>query len=273
MKTIKLSIVALLVVFAAACKKTNNTPGDSGNVSNSDAADLVASSLSENSDGVATVSNDATNVGTSLSLGSIGAAPQSRFNSDNATTVYSPGSSNKTLVCGTTVSDSISRQSGTGSSVTYSYNLDYNFTLNCINSVPNDLTSILTYSGSYSGPIWSSANTGSSNFTVTGLAAQAPDFIINGEYKRSGSFQSKADTTKHGTHSIDIVVTSLTLMKPARTIVSGTATITVTGNVPKKGNFSYSGTIVFNNDDTATLTLNGIAYTVNISTGIKIKKG
>jgi hypothetical protein len=108
---------------------------------------------------------------------------------------------------------------------------------------------------------------------VTGIAPQALNFIINGEYKRNGSFQSKIDTAKHGTQSIDIVVNALTLLKPARTIVSGTATITVSGNIPKKGNFSYSGDIVFNNDNTATLTLNGTIYTVNVITGVKIKKG
>jgi hypothetical protein len=272
MKTIKLSIVSMLLLCAVACKKTNNATSDTGNISNSDAADLIASSISLNSDGVAAVSNDATNVGTSLSTGSIGTAPHSGFNSLDATTVYS-SKSNATLACGTTVSDTISRQSPTTSSVSYSYNLAYNFTLNCNNNVPNDLSSILTYSGNYSGPNWSSTNAGSSNFTVTGIAPQALNFVLNGEYKRSGTFQSKIDTAKHGTQSIDIVVNALTLLKPARTIVSGTATITVSGNVPKKGNFTYTGTLVFNNDNTATLTLNGTAYTVNITTGLKVKKG
>jgi hypothetical protein len=273
MKTIKLSIVSMLLLCAVACKKTNNTTSDTGNVSNSDAADLVAGSLSLNSDGVAAVSNDATNVGTSFSLNSLGAAPHSSFNSLDATTANSATITKKTLACGTTVSDTISRQSPTTSSVSYSYNLAYNFALNCNNNVPSDLSSILTYSGNYSGPSWSSTNAGSSDFTVNGIAPQALNFIINGEYKRSGSFQSKIDTAKHGTHSIDIVVNALTLLKPARTIVSGAATITVSGNIPKKGNFSYSGDIVFNNDNTATLTLNGTVYTVNILTGIKVKKG
>jgi len=272
MKTIRLSILSMLVLCAVACTKTNNTP-DSAIVSDADVADMVAGSLSLNSDGLASVVNDETNVGTSMSINSIGAAPHSSFAPLNATTVYAKSTSNPVLACGTTVSDSISRHSGTGSQVSYSYNLAYNFALNCTNSVPSDLSSILTYNGSFDGPHWSSTNTGSSNFTVTGLSPQAPDFIINGEYMRSGSFQSKADTTKHGTHSVDIVVTALTLLKPSRTVVSGTATITITGNVPKKGTFNYTGNLVFNNDGTANFTINGIIYNINLTTGLKVKKG
>ena len=131
--------------------------------------------------------------------------------------------------------------------------------------------SILAYNGSFSGPNLSSSNTGSTVFTVTGLSPSATDFLVNGEYKRSGAFQSKTDTVKHGNYSIDIVVNALDLIKPARTIESGTATITVSGDTPKKGNFSYTGTIVFNGDGTAKLTFSGIIYSINLTTGVKTK--
>jgi hypothetical protein len=246
MKKFKLSLVAMLLLAAVACKKTDNSASVTGNVSSADAADLVAGSLSLNSNGVANVSDDATLTASSM------------------TAMH--------LSCGTTKSDSVSRHStSTVSPYTYSYNLKYSYTLNCNNNVPDNLSSSLVYSGSFSGPHISSTNSGSAIFTVAGLSPTANNFVINGEYKRSGSFKSKIDTAKAGNSNIDIVVTALTLRKPARTIASGTATISITGNVPKKGNFSYTGTLVFNGDGTATLTINGTVYTINLTTGERVK--
>jgi len=139
--------------------------------------------------------------------------------------------------------------------------------MNCNNSVPDNLTGSLTYSGSFSGPRLSSTNSGSATFVVAGLSPNATNFVINGEYKRSGTFQSKTDTTNRGSYSVDIVVTNLKLTKPGRTIASGTATISITGDVAKKGSFSYAGTLVFNADGTATLTLSGKVYIINLTIG------
>jgi len=240
MKKIQLTIVAMLLLGAVACKKTSNSPNITANVSNAEAADMAASSLSLNSNGLANVSDDAT--------------------SDASTYV------NAHVACGTIKSDSISRNNTVGP-YTYSYNLKYNYVVDCANNVPDSLSSNLVYNGSFSGPNLSSTNSGSSIFTVEGLSPTALDFVINGEYKRSGSFQSKIDTTNHGNSNVDIVVKALTITKSDRTIASGTATISITGDVPKKGNFSYTGTLVFNGDGTATLTLNGTVYTINLQTG------
>jgi len=254
MKKFKLSIMAMLLMGAVACNKTYNSttpksgsaPTANAGVSTDDAADMVSGSLSLNSNGLANVANDVT------------------FNAASMPNTHQ--------ACGTVKADTISRQSGSGASVTYSYNLTYSFMLLCDTSNhPDSLSSSLIYSGSYNGPNISTTNSGSSIFTVGGLLASAPDFVINGEYKSAGSFKSKTDTAKNGNNSIDIVVKGLTLKKPGRTIVSGTASISVSGDVPKKGNFSYTGTIVFNNDGTATLTLNGTVYTINLYTGVKTR--
>jgi hypothetical protein len=248
MKKVKLSLVAILLLGAVACNKTNNSVSPGGtvhptpNVSNAEAADLVAGSLSLNSNGVANVAGDAT------------------LNAINMINTHAQ--------CGTIRADTISRQSTVGAAYTYSYNLTYNFTVNCnSSSQPDSLSSSLVYSGSFNGPNLSSTNSGSSVFTVNGLAPGSTDFVINGEYKRSGSFKSKIDTTNVGNSNVDIVIKALTITRPGRTIASGTATISVSGDVPKKGSFSYTGTLVFNGDGTATLTLNGTVYTINLSTG------
>ncbi|MFI5137244.1 MAG: hypothetical protein ACHQIM_05405 [Sphingobacteriales bacterium] len=242
MKKIQLSIVAMLLLGAVACKKTLNSAANiNANVSSADAADMVAGSLSSNSNGIVNFSDDAT----------LDAISFIRLH----------------VACGTVKADTISRHSAAGAATTYSYNLTYNYMVNCSNNVPDSLSSKLVYSGSFSGPNLSSTNSGSSIFTVNGLLPTATNFVINGEYKQNGSFQSKVDTAKHGNNNIDIVVKGLTITKPARTVAGGTATISISGDTPKKGSFSYTGTLVFNGNGTATLTLNAKVYTINLSTG------
>ncbi len=245
MKNIKFSVLVLLLLGAVACNKTSNSlPNSSisGSVTTDDAADMVAGSLSLNSDGVANMASDATL---------------------NATVM-----GDAHLKCGTVRSDTISRLAGTGSPFSFSYKLTYNFMVDCnSNNQPDSLSSNLTYTGFFSGPNMSSSNSGSSVFGVGGLLPADTAFVINGEYKRAGSFSSKVDTAKHGNNNIDINISKLTLKKPSRKIESGTATFSITGSTPHKGNFSFTGTLVFNGDGTATLTVNGNVYTINLETG------
>jgi hypothetical protein len=246
MKNFKLSILIMLLLGAAACKKSLNTthhPTVTGSISTNDAADIAAGSLSLNSNGVANMASDA---------------------ALNATVM----DDDDHLKCGTMRSDTVSRQSSPGAPYTFSYKSTYNFMVDCnASSQPDSLSSNLTYAGSYSGPNMSGTNSGSSIFGVGGLLHTDTAFVINGEYKRAGSFSSKIDTAKHGSNSVDIVVSGLTLKKPTRIIESGTATIAINGTTPGKGSFSFTGTLVFNGDGKATLTINGNVYTINLETG------
>jgi hypothetical protein len=250
MKNVKLSLLAVLLLGAVACQKSNTSkqsgtaPTVSGSITTDDAADIASGALSQNSNGVSDMATDATT-------------------NASAFEAFHPK-------CGTIRSDTVSRQSASGSQYTYSYSLTYNFVVDCnSSSQPDSLSSNLTYSGSYSGPNMSGTNSGSSSFGVGGLLSTDTAFVINGEYKRAGAFASKVDTAKHGNTNVDLVVTNLTLRKPGRMIESGSATISITGSTPRRGTFSYTGTIVFNGNNTAKLTINSIVYTINLLTGMR----
>jgi len=249
MKTLKFPLVLLVILGFAACNK-NNQRLSNPNVtfdSNDQAADIVSNSLAVNSNGAVNMISDFT------------LDAQVKATADTT--------------CGTAWVDSVSRTSAAGSATTYSYKSKYSYTINCTNGVYNgSATSDLAYSGSYNGPNLSSANAGSSIFTTTGLRKDSANYVVNGEYKSSGSFQSKVDTSYAGSSNVDIVITNLTIAKPYREIKSGTATITVSGTMPKKGSFNFTGTLVFNGGNTATLTLNGTVYLINLLTGDKIRR-
>lgn len=235
-----------MLLALASCKKTDGLTGTTANVSISEAADMLSASLSSNSSGISSISYDAS--------------------------YRSQGIFDSKLACGSVVKDTINRHNETGAPTTFNYRLAYAYTLNCnANNLPDNITGAVNYSGSYSGPHISSTNTGDWSFKVAGLSPTATSYVLNGTYARTGTFASKADTTNHGSSNVSVVLTNLKLTKPGRVIAGGTATFTITGSVPKKGAFSYTGTLLFNGDGTAKLSVNGTYFTVNLATGEKTK--
>jgi len=244
MKKIKLPLLAMLLLAAVACKKMSSPIN--GNVSVDEAADILAGSLSSSSYGFVNVSDDATE------------RSQTEFDLK--------------LTCGTTRSDTITKTSPSTATASYSYTVGYSYTLNCNTSnLADNVTGKISYSGTFSNPHVSSTNKGTGSFTLAGLTPTAAVYSYNGSILRSGSFASKTDTTNRGSINIDLEVHNLILHKPSREIASGTATFVLTGNVPKKGNFAFTGNVTFNGDETATLKVNGTNYTINLTTGEKAK--
>ena len=243
MKTLRLTAIAFLLVGAmASCKKGNGSSQPNSN-STDEAADLVTASLSPSTQGALSGTTDIT------------VSADAKLNVDTT--------------CGVTWADSVDRSIPFGQQYDYTYKAKYTYVYNC--GTPPSVTTTSAYSGSFVTPDLASTFTGSSDFTIAGVNRASTDYTINGEYKRSGSFQSKTDTTYEGTHSVDITVTNLVLIKPLRIIKSGSATFTISGDMPKRGAFSYTGTIVFNGGDNATLTVNGQGYLINLSSRTKKK--
>ncbi len=75
--------------------------------------------------------------------------------------------------------------------------------------------------------------------TIAGLTQTSANFVLNGEYKRNGSFQSKIGNKATGNSNVDIVGTNITLSKPDRKILSGSATISVNGTGPKRKQLQF----------------------------------
>jgi len=256
MKTFKTSIVALLLLAAISCKKDNSTTAVA--VTSDQAADMAASALASNSGGISSMSDDIS-------------ANAAAVTSTNGTTINSVGVTSEKQACGTTLTDSATHSS-TNSEVTFNYFVKYSHTLNCnVNNQPDNIINALTYHGDFSNPRISTTATGTANATIAGLTLNATNFVINGEYKRAGTFASKVGNKATGNSNIDIVVTNLTLSKPDRKIVGGSATIAVTG-VAGSHSYNFTGTAVFNSDGTVTLTITGGAvYKINMSTGVYTK--
>ncbi|HJP63731.1 MAG TPA: hypothetical protein VJ844_09830 [Mucilaginibacter sp.] len=257
MKTFRLSIIALLLMGAFSCKKDSSNA--SASVTSDQAADMAASAFASNSGGVASMTD-------AVTINAQGLA------STGSQSINSLGVNEHHQECGSTLTDSAT-YSGSNNAVSYDYFVKYSHTLNCnVNSQPDNLANALIYHGTFDGPRVSTTAKGTATATIAGLTQAAQNYVINGEYKREGTFVSKVGNKATGNSNIDIVVTNLKLAKPSRTIASGTATFTVSG-VAGKHTYSFTGTATFNGDGTATLVITGGAtYTITLATGVYTKQ-
>ena len=243
MKKLTTSIIMMLLAFGA-CKKSDSV---SANLTTDEAATLMASSLTTNSNGFITASADIT---------------------VNSQDVYDIN-----IGCGNSKTYTAIHQSAAGASPAYNNTFTYAYMLNCnANNLPDNVTGTAADNGSFDGTNLSSTNAGTANFRVAGLTPTSTVYVINGEYKRTGTFTSKVGSKSTGTIIIDIVISNLTITKSTKIVASGTAIVTITGNTANKSNINFSGNLLFNGDGTASVTVSGTIYIVNLITGTVVKK-
>lgn len=237
--------VILLALALGACQKSDNNTAT--NITTTEAADMVATSLSANANGLVTLSGDVV---------------------VNAQNVF-----DLNIGCGNTKTYTATHQNPANSSVTYSNTFSYTYTLNCNSSnQPDNITGSSTDQGSFDGPRLSATNNDTGTFRVAGLTKQAMVYVINGEYKREGNFKSKVDSKNTSNVTVDVTVNNLVISKSTKKPTSGSATITVTGTTTSKAQINYTGTASFTGDGKATVTLGGTAYIVDLLTGNITKK-
>jgi hypothetical protein len=256
MKALKLSLIIPVLVFAISCKKSNTT---SSAVTADEAADMAVSAVAANSFGFASVAdNISVNAQT---LNSVSTGGQQ---------VNAVGTARQ--ACGTTLADSISFSSSANSSVTFSAFYKFVRTLNCnASSQPDNLVNAITFKGNFDGPRLTSTDVGTSSVTIAGLTANATNFVVNGTYNRKGSFTSKVGGKASGNSNVTITAANVLLSKPAREIVSGSATITIAGSAAA-GTFNYTGVLSFKGNNQATLTVGTTVYLINLLTGAYTKQ-
>jgi hypothetical protein len=219
-------------------------------ISVDESASMIAGLLSSNTNGLNNLITDIT------------AGSQNVYNNGNG--------------CGVTFVDTVSRHSSQGLATTFNFKHKITNKLNCnANKALESITSLISCSGQYKGLKLIVNGNGMANTTVTGLGAESPVYILNGQVKNMGSFKIKADTTRKGTIAIQIALKDLNIIKattlvPA-VIASGTATATVTGN-SSRGAFLFEGTLTFNGFNDATLILSKEAFSINLVTGAVTKR-
>lgn len=257
MKALKFTLIVPVLLFAVACKKNSNNSNNNANVSTDVAADIAASAVAANSFGFVSMAD---NVSSN--------AQATSSTSAQATNSTAPNAARQ--ACGATIADSLSF-SGNTNSVSFDAFYKFTRTLNCSGNNPDNVISAVVYHGSFDGPRLASSASGDASVTIGGLLSSASNYTINGTYNRKGSFTSKVGDKASGSNQIGINISNVTLTKPLRVITGGNATITISGSVPS-GSFNFTGTLVFNGNNQATLTVGATVYIINTLTGTYTKK-
>ena len=245
MKLLKFFIATGLIISVFACKKSQIaavTP------TNDDAAILLAGALANDNYGMSNLTTDISTAALNLT-------------------------NNSTLTCGSSLADSITRQNTPGAAASYKYKVKYTNKFNCnTNSIPDNLAHTGIYTGNFEGPRLKVTSSGSTNYRIGGLTPTAAAHVFNGDYKSTTNFKFKSDTTNRGTVNILVLAKDLIISKTTHTIQSGKAMVIVTGSSTKKSTFTFNGNLTFDNATSATLSLNGAEYAINLVTGEAAKK-
>jgi hypothetical protein len=233
-----LLLLTLVTITICSCKKDKVVKAT--NIANPQAATMAATALAVNANGFISIKND------------IG--------------IYAKAIINNGKGCGVIDSFAVARQETAGATINYNYALGYNYMVNCVNNVQDNLTANVINNGSFDAPNLSTVNTASSAINLASLSGSGATYTLNGTYQSQGSFQTFDETQLSGSNTISFTISSLVINKSSRNIVSGTATVSISGTVKNKNTFSYGGTLIFTSTNTAILVLEGISYSINLTT-------
>ncbi|HMG91453.1 MAG TPA: hypothetical protein VK589_15435 [Chryseolinea sp.] len=248
MKKNKAWVFLSMFAIAVGCQD-DDEPANS--ITSEEAAVIVSSSLAANTSGVSFVSGKAADVTEDLL-------------EDNA--------GGRVAACGLSQNLDLSGASPDGAAITYSYDFSYKFKLSCnTESEPSEVSVNLSYSGEFDAPKIAADHSGIAELDVTGLEAATEEFLFNGLFKRSGSFENK-EQAHSANSSIEITLKDVTVKKGTHQIQAGTGTFVVKGNVPSKGDFNYTGSITFLGADSAELNVSGNKFTANLKSSEVTKK-
>jgi len=244
MKKTALFLIIATMTLMSACKEQVTTDA----VLTDEAAQMVSMSLAENSMGATAIIQSSVSSGNSTSAN----APQ-KVKSVNSDFIFSMDTTY-------TVSSKPGAIITFSLTATYGYDFTVNLQGQLISASEN-----YTYTGSYDAPRISSTHTGSGVLSLTNINTAV--CTVNGTFKRTSDDAIKGTRSKSLHSETNLSLTNILVNKSTSTIQSGTALLTIAGTVTNKGDFSYTGSITFNGDNTATLIIKNQTYTVNLKTG------
>jgi hypothetical protein len=141
---------------------------------------------------------------------------------------------------------------------------NWNFLLNCQAGIPVSLNVNASHEGTFSGPNIEREVNGNRQRVWTGLQPFATEFVLNGSSTRYGTRTHNFGAGNTFTWTLNRSVSDLTIDKDTHQILGGTATLEGDLIVSNGNNYEFDATLVFNGDGTATLTINGNEYIIEL---------
>ncbi|MGC3945145.1 MAG: hypothetical protein QM762_11635 [Chryseolinea sp.] len=230
--------------LAAACSEDE----DKNSITSDEAAAIVAVSLSSN--GINSVSSTSAQYAADAMDGNVGGRVAS---------------------CGFSETLDYSTNSDPGSINAFNFDFTYKFEVTCESEMPAALAVALNYNGDFSSTNYSYDCSGLAGLQLDGLHSDASAFVMNGEYKYDGSFVDK-EKNRTISSNVAMTLTDISISKTLYEISSGKGSYSISGSVPSKGSFKYSGEITFLGAGKAEVSVNGVVYVADMNIGTATKK-
>lgn len=230
MKKNRLLLVAglFLCIFFTSCEKD-----DDGNIvmSNDEAAELIAKSLSTSSYGFASQLEDAAELVDSIHV---------VYSVDSTFTITNPPDSR----------------------VTYEYTVSYSYGIQ-LNGFDSEFFLDFSNNGEYTAPRTVSSNQSQGELIVSNLSDGYNNYLINGSCSRTGSQTVKINVERDFSSTINFNMEDISIDKTTLEILGGSAEVSITGT-SNNGSYNIQGSIVFHGNKAATLTINGVVYEIDL---------
>lgn len=168
------------------------------------------------------------------------------------------------LPCNTIQDSTIVKTNQPGSLRTYQYTFDWNWQLYCNAVIPEKIDFNYTANGNYNTPRLSSNDEASFDFDIIGIAPTESSLVYNGNYTRKGTQVSKVRNQLEFNTTLLFTTTDLSFSKSTKKIEGGTITFSFTGDVAEGDSSNYEGTITFQGNETATISMNGETYLIDL---------
>jgi hypothetical protein len=243
MKKLRLGLIAFLLLGLLAC---NNDDSTAPPLSNEEAAEMVATALAEDASGFTVVASEA---------------------SATTITAVEENASGRVNACGYANTVSFSKTNPAGTVITYSFDYDYSYQMLCSAEQPLQMDVEVFYNGSFDSPRFTSNHLGDMKLSVSALDVNLSNFIFDGSFEQSGSFQSNINNQSAGSCTLQFVLDQVAVSKTTREMTGGTASVSITGEVSGKGTFSFEAVVTFSGSHTATVEIDGITYLVDLIAG------
>lgn len=231
---ILLGLIALALSLTSCSKEDDSIDGTESSITEEEAAEAIAMSVSPESGGMIEQTNQAIYT----------------LENDSSTSGKA-----EDYECGVEYGSSYNI-SGQSTNVTYSASLAWSWIVDCgTGSIPSAANFDLTGTSSYDGPRISSDASTTATINIQNLEDEQSTYIVNETFSIAGSQESYVRNDNAFTSTIDLSTTDLTVLKSNYNIASGTISVSFHGVASNGNSYDYSGTLVFTGNQTATLTM------------------
>ncbi|MDP5082237.1 MAG: hypothetical protein NWP87_06225 [Winogradskyella sp.] len=235
---LKVILLSITICYLTSCSK-DNSPIVFSEVTEEEAAELIETSLQKSTGGL----NEIT-----------------KTYSEELTTDITLNES-----CDTAYEESFTYSYNTNS-IQADYLTNWSYEMTCTDlDVPESVVFEASSAGNYTTTRIVSEDTMQTSASISGLQPSSQTLIFNGSFKREGAQEITINlNTRSLSSSLKVDFTNLIVDKSTYAITSGTGTASLMG-INQNNSFSFEGTVVFNGNGSATLTLNGNSYQIDIN--------